>query len=83
MQVCVVNASRVPLRHLPPSLITLGQEFLMVRPTPENLKLYEDWIRSPTQSQVFFGDLVDVCYRCESSVPPCAARLASSWHTSI
>lgn len=40
------------------------QEFLLIRPTPSNLKLYEDWIRSPTQSQVFFGDLADVCYRC-------------------
>ena len=41
-----------------------SQEFLLVRPTQSNLELYEDWIRSPTQSQVFFGDLADICYRC-------------------
>ncbi len=39
------------------------QEFLLVRPTKENLELYESWIRSPTQSQEFFGDLADTCYR--------------------
>ncbi|CAM9881478.1 unnamed protein product [Ascophyllum nodosum] len=39
------------------------KEFLLVRPTQSNLELYEDWIRSPTQSQVFFGDLADICYR--------------------
>ncbi|CAM9537205.1 unnamed protein product, partial [Hapterophycus canaliculatus] len=39
------------------------KEFLLVRPTEANLHLYEGWIRSPTQSQVFFGDLADTCYR--------------------
>lgn len=39
------------------------QEFLLIRPTKKNLDLYESWIRSPTQSQVFFGDLADTCYR--------------------
>lgn len=39
------------------------QEFLLIRPTRSNLKLYEEWITSPTQSQVFFGDLADTCYR--------------------
>ena len=44
------------------------QEFLLVRPTKKNLELYEGWIRSPTQSQVFFGDLADTCYRSASTV---------------
>ncbi|CAN0281934.1 unnamed protein product, partial [Ectocarpus sp. 8 AP-2014] len=35
------------------------KEFLLIRPTKKNLELYEGWIRSPTQSQVFFGDLAD------------------------
>ncbi|CAM9608387.1 unnamed protein product [Laminaria digitata] len=39
------------------------KEFLLIRPTQANLDLYEGWISSPTQSQVFFGDLADVCYR--------------------
>ncbi|CAM9872565.1 unnamed protein product [Scytosiphon promiscuus] len=39
------------------------KEFLLIRPTKKNLELYEGWIRSPTQSQVFFGDLADTCYR--------------------
>eukprot|EP00903_Cladosiphon_okamuranus_P015677 g14475.t1 len=39
------------------------KEFLLIRPTEKNLELYEGWIRSPTQSQVFFGDLADTCYR--------------------
>ena len=28
-----------------------------------NLKIYEEWILSGGQSDVFFGDLVDECYR--------------------
>lgn len=48
------------LSWLPPFPL---QEFLLVRPTKKNLELYESWIRSPTQSQVFFGDLADTCYR--------------------
>ena len=44
-------------------IIRTWQEFLLIRPTRTNLDLYESWINSPTQSQVFFGDLADVCYR--------------------
>lgn len=43
--------------------VNIPQEFLLIRPTKKNLELYEGWIRSPTQSQVFFGDLADTCYR--------------------
>ena len=35
--------------------------FYLVPPTPENLRKYESW-RDDDNSQVFFGDCVDVCY---------------------
>ncbi|CAM1323221.1 PHF2 (predicted), partial [Pycnogonum litorale] len=37
--------------------------FYMVKPTPANLSLYERWMSSSNQSETFFGDQVDVCYR--------------------
>ena len=36
----------------------------MIRPTPANLALYERWVSSSKQSELFFGDQVDVCYKC-------------------
>ena len=38
--------------------------FYMVRPTPANLNLYETWLNASNQSELFFGDQVDKCYRC-------------------
>ncbi|XP_061523167.1 lysine-specific demethylase 7A [Phycodurus eques] len=38
--------------------------FYLIRPTPANLALYEAWSSSPNQSEVFFGDKVDKCYKC-------------------
>ncbi|XP_078340004.1 histone lysine demethylase PHF8-like isoform X2 [Crassostrea virginica] len=38
--------------------------FYLVRPTPANLSLYETWVSSANQSETFFGDQVDVCYKC-------------------
>ncbi|KAL4656720.1 lysine-specific demethylase 7B-like isoform X1 [Arapaima gigas] len=38
--------------------------FYLIRPTPENIALYEAWSSSPNQSEVFFGDKVDKCYNC-------------------
>ncbi|KAH0510130.1 Lysine-specific demethylase 7A [Microtus ochrogaster] len=38
--------------------------FYLIKPTNENLALYESWSSSVTQSEVFFGDKVDKCYRC-------------------
>ncbi|XP_065178289.1 lysine-specific demethylase 7B-like [Sycon ciliatum] len=38
--------------------------FYMIRPTKENLDLFEKWSSSPKQNEVFFGDQVDKCYRC-------------------
>lgn len=36
----------------------------MIKPTQANLALYEAWSSSPNQSEVFFGDKVDKCYKC-------------------
>ncbi|XP_047431344.1 lysine-specific demethylase 7A isoform X2 [Mugil cephalus] len=38
--------------------------FYLIKPTPVNLALYEAWSSSPNQSEVFFGDKVDKCYKC-------------------
>ncbi|XP_017267163.1 lysine-specific demethylase 7A isoform X2 [Kryptolebias marmoratus] len=38
--------------------------FYLIKPTPANLALYEAWSSSPNQSEVFFGDKVDKCYKC-------------------
>lgn len=38
--------------------------FYLIKPTPTNLALYEAWSSSPNQSEVFFGDKVDKCYKC-------------------
>ncbi|XP_076276880.1 histone lysine demethylase PHF8 isoform X3 [Lasioglossum baleicum] len=38
--------------------------FYLIRPTPANLQLYQHWMCSSTQSETFFGDQADACYRC-------------------
>ncbi|XP_031656992.1 lysine-specific demethylase 7B-like isoform X5 [Oncorhynchus kisutch] len=38
--------------------------FYLIKPTQDNLTLYEVWSSSPNQSEVFFGDKVDQCYKC-------------------
>ncbi|MCJ8734443.1 hypothetical protein PDJAM_G00235470 [Pangasius djambal] len=38
--------------------------FYLIKPTPANLALYEEWSSSPNQSEVFFGERVDKCYKC-------------------
>uniref|UniRef100_A0A8B9GUJ2 Lysine (K)-specific demethylase 7Ab n=1 Tax=Astyanax mexicanus TaxID=7994 RepID=A0A8B9GUJ2_ASTMX len=38
--------------------------FYLIKPTPTNLALYEEWSSSPNQSEVFFGEKVDTCYKC-------------------
>ncbi|XP_035388208.1 lysine-specific demethylase 7B [Electrophorus electricus] len=37
--------------------------FYLIKPTPANLALYEEWSSSPNQSEVFFGEKVDTCYK--------------------
>lgn len=42
-----------------------GQKiFYLIKPTPANLSLYQRWTLSTTHSEMFFGDQVDMCYRC-------------------
>ncbi|XP_030643940.1 lysine-specific demethylase 7A [Chanos chanos] len=38
--------------------------FYLIKPTKANLALYEAWSSSPNQSEVFFGEKVDKCYKC-------------------
>ncbi|XP_060101653.1 lysine-specific demethylase 7A [Heteronotia binoei] len=38
--------------------------FYLIKPTNENLAIYEAWSSSVTQSEVYFGDKVDKCYKC-------------------
>ncbi|XP_017563072.1 lysine-specific demethylase 7A [Pygocentrus nattereri] len=38
--------------------------FYLIKPTKANLALYESWSSSPNQSEVFFGEKVDKCYKC-------------------
>ncbi|XP_058252869.1 lysine-specific demethylase 7B isoform X2 [Hemibagrus wyckioides] len=38
--------------------------FYLIKPTPNNLALYEEWSSSPNQSEMFFGEKVDKCYKC-------------------
>jgi hypothetical protein len=45
--------------------ILRGQKiFYLIRPTQANLSLYQRWMNSSTQSETFFGDQVDTCYKC-------------------
>ncbi|KAK3856195.1 hypothetical protein Pcinc_037467 [Petrolisthes cinctipes] len=38
--------------------------FYLIKPTPANLTLYQRWMKANNQSEMFFGDQVDTCYRC-------------------
>ncbi|XP_067856066.1 lysine-specific demethylase 7B-like isoform X2 [Heptranchias perlo] len=38
--------------------------FYLIKPTNSNLALYESWSSSVDQSETFFGDQVDRCYKC-------------------
>ena len=52
---------------LSPFFLIKGEKiFYMIRPTEENLIAYEAWSRleKSRQSEVFFGDKVDICYKC-------------------
>lgn len=38
--------------------------FYFIKPTQANLQLYQQWMSSSSQSETFFGDQVDICYKC-------------------
>ncbi|GJQ66960.1 hypothetical protein Trydic_g21906 [Trypoxylus dichotomus] len=37
--------------------------FYFIKPTPANLTLYQQWMTSTNQSETFFGDQVDQCFK--------------------
>ncbi|KAF2345064.1 JmjC domain [Trinorchestia longiramus] len=39
--------------------------FYLIRPTEANLVLYQRWMKASNHSEMFFGDQVDACYKCE------------------
>lgn len=41
------------------------QVFWLIPPSTHNLSLYEDWVLSGKQSDVFLGDRADGCQRVE------------------
>uniref|UniRef100_A0A8C2WRT6 Histone lysine demethylase PHF8 n=1 Tax=Cyclopterus lumpus TaxID=8103 RepID=A0A8C2WRT6_CYCLU len=38
--------------------------FYLISPTAANLALFERWSSSSNQNEMFFGDQVDMCYKC-------------------
>lgn len=41
------------------------QIFWLIPPTPQNLELYENWLLSGKQGDIFLGDRVSECQRIE------------------
>ena len=41
------------------------QVFWLIPPTPQNLELYENWVLSGKQGDVFLGDRASECQRIE------------------
>eukprot|EP00184_Porphyridium_aerugineum_P001734 CAMPEP_0184697310 /NCGR_PEP_ID=MMETSP0313-20130426/4314_1 /TAXON_ID=2792 /ORGANISM="Porphyridium aerugineum, Strain SAG 1380-2" /LENGTH=1095 /DNA_ID=CAMNT_0027156087 /DNA_START=364 /DNA_END=3648 /DNA_ORIENTATION=+ len=44
-------------------LFSGAKEFYLIRPTEENLKIYQEWANSPTQNLSFLADRVDECFK--------------------
>lgn len=42
-----------------------GKIFWLIPPTLQNLELYEEWVLSGKQSDIFLGDRVELCQRIE------------------
>ena len=38
--------------------------FYFIKPTRANMMKYERWVSSSAQSETFFGDMVNDCYKC-------------------
>lgn len=47
------------------NLHLLLQVFWLIPPTPQNLELYENWLLSGKQGDIFLGDRVSNCQRIE------------------
>jgi F-box/leucine-rich repeat protein 10/11 len=37
------------------------QVFWLIPPTPQNLAIYEKWVKSGRQQDIFLGDMVEKC----------------------
>lgn len=46
-------------------LFFFPQVFWLIPPTPQNLELYENWVLSGKQGDIFLGDRVSDCQRIE------------------
>ncbi|XP_065189788.1 lysine-specific demethylase 2A-like [Sycon ciliatum] len=42
-----------------------GKVFWLIPPTPINLQIYEQWVLSGKQQDIFLGDMVETCARVE------------------
>ena len=42
----------------------------MVRPTDVNLELYQQWVSSASQGEIFFGDQVHFYYKLKKTKKP-------------
>uniref|UniRef100_A0AAY5EVF9 JmjC domain-containing protein n=1 Tax=Electrophorus electricus TaxID=8005 RepID=A0AAY5EVF9_ELEEL len=42
-----------------------GKMFWLIPPTPQNLELYENWVLSGKQGDIFLGDKANSCQRIE------------------
>lgn len=59
--------------------------FYLIPPTEVNMLLYEQWVSSANQSEIFFGSKVEKCYMCRVLpgntlfIPTGAARCAARY----
>lgn len=56
-----------PVMHLPSFIYTffILQVFWLIPPTPQNLDMYENWVLSGKQGDIFLGDKCHDCQRIE------------------
>ncbi|XP_056135556.1 lysine (K)-specific demethylase 2Aa [Lampris incognitus] len=55
-----------------------GKVFWLIPPTPQNLELYENWVLSGKQGDVFLGDRASDCQRIELT-QGCTFIIPSGW----
>ncbi|KAM9857232.1 lysine (K)-specific demethylase 2Aa [Aulostomus maculatus] len=55
-----------------------GKVFWLIPPTPQNLELYENWVLSGKQGDIFLGDRVSDCQRIELK-QGCTFIIPSGW----
>ncbi|KAL4640613.1 lysine-specific demethylase 2A-like isoform X1 [Arapaima gigas] len=55
-----------------------GKVFWLIPPTPQNLEMYENWVLSGKQSDIFLGDKATDCQRIELK-QGCTFMIPSGW----